>query len=255
MRRTMLAAVLAMVATGVAARALDLGVPVDAVTAMRKVQCSTPDGEAVVYHWSGKVFSRVEGEADRHLFDVEGMNVRQCTTLVDPKRGIGFRQVSRELMFYVDPATRQVLRQWTNPWTGKTVDVVHVANDPVNMRGPLFPVDRDGKPFDLGARIENGRVFMPTEVPLFYTNPLGGDYQAFAGNQYHAMEIFDFTADARDLLDASRASLQLFVNNVFDNDRPVAGVRFFDSTNYSVSSPLVQGPDRREFGATLGYRF
>ena len=52
-----------------------------------------------------------------------------------------------------------------------------------------------------------------------------------------------------------RASLQLFVNNVFDNDRPVAGVRFFDSTNYSVSSPLVQGADRREFGATLGYRF
>ncbi len=52
-----------------------------------------------------------------------------------------------------------------------------------------------------------------------------------------------------------RASLQLFVNNVFDNDRPVSGVRFFDSTNYSVSSPLVQGADRREFGATLGYRF
>lgn len=52
-----------------------------------------------------------------------------------------------------------------------------------------------------------------------------------------------------------RASLQLFGNNVFDNDRPVAGVRFFASTNYSVSSPLVQGADRREFGATLGYRF
>lgn len=52
-----------------------------------------------------------------------------------------------------------------------------------------------------------------------------------------------------------RASLQLFVNNVFDNARPVAGVRFFDSTNYSVSSPLVQGADRREFGVTLGYRF
>jgi len=52
-----------------------------------------------------------------------------------------------------------------------------------------------------------------------------------------------------------RASLQVFVNNLFDNDRPVAGVRFFDSTNYSVSSPLIQGADRREIGATLGYRF
>ena len=187
-----------------AARTLDLSVPADALTAMRKVQCSTRDREAVVYHWSGKVFSRVDGEPDRHLFDVEGMNVRQCTTVVDAKRGTGFRQVSRELMFYLDPVTHAVLKTWTNPWTGKTVDVVHVANDPVNMRSPLFPIDRDGKPFDLGARIEGGRVFMPTEVPLFYTNPLAGDYQAFAGNQYHAMEIFDFTADARDLLDASK---------------------------------------------------
>ena len=150
------------------------------------------------------MFSRVEGEPDRHLFDVEGMNVRQCVTVTDPARGTGFRQVSRELMFYLDPATHAVLKTWTNPWTGKTVDVVQVANDPVNMRAPLFPKDRDGKPFDLGARVEGGRVFLPTEVPRFYPNPLGGDYQAFAGNQYHAMEIFDFTADARDLLDAGR---------------------------------------------------
>ncbi len=52
-----------------------------------------------------------------------------------------------------------------------------------------------------------------------------------------------------------RASVQLFINNLFDNDRPVAGVRFFDATNYSVSSPLVQGADRRQIGATFGYRF
>ena len=35
-------------------------------------------------------------------------------------------------------------------------------------------------------------VFIPFEVPLFYTNPLAGDYQDFVGNNYHAMEIFDF---------------------------------------------------------------
>lgn len=39
------------------------------------------------------------------------------------------------------------------------------------------------------------------------------------------------------------------------NARTVALVRFFDSTNHSVSSPPVLGADRREFGATLGYRF
>ena len=187
------------------AQTLDLAVPADALAASRKLQCSQKDGAPIVYHWSGKVFSRVEGEPDRHLFNVEGMNVRACTTVSDPARGQGYRQVSRELMFYLDPATGAVLKSWANPWTGKTVEVVHVANDPVNSR-PTFPTTRDGKPFDLGARIANGRVFMPVEVPLFYTNPLGGEYQAFAGNQYHAMEIFDFVADEKDLLDAAKPS-------------------------------------------------
>ena len=190
-----------VLATAAGAKPLDLAVPADAVAALRKIQCSLKDNEPVVYHWSGKVFSRVEGEPDRHLFNLEGMNIRQCVTVTDPVRGRGFRQVSRELMFYLDPATGKALTAWANPWTSKTVDVVHVANDPVNMRNPQFPLGPDGKPFSLGARVENGRVFMPIEVPLWYTNPLGGDYQAYVGNQYHSMEIFDFIADEKDLLD------------------------------------------------------
>ncbi len=190
--------------TVAAPKRLDLAKPGDAITAYRKVQCSTKDGEAVVYHWAGEVYSRVEGEPDKHLFDLQGMNIRQCVTVTDPVRGTGFRQVSRELMFYTDPKTGAVLRQWQNPWTQKTVDVIHVANDPVNMRAPQFPVGADGKPFSLNARIQNGRVFMPAVIPLWYTNPMGGDYQAFVGNQYHSMEIFDFVVDEADLTDATR---------------------------------------------------
>ena len=188
----------------VSARKLDLNNPDDALTAYRKIQCSTEDATPVVYHWSGHVYARVPGEPDRHLFNVEGMNVRQCVTVTDPQKGKGVRQVSRELMFYLDPATGEVLKTWTNPLTGQTVDVVHVANDPVNMRAPMFPVDEKGKPFSLNARIENGRVFMPIEVPLFYRNPLAGDYQDYVGNQYHAMEIFDFVVEQADLIDSTK---------------------------------------------------
>ena len=49
--------------------------------------------------------------------------------------------------------------------------------------------------------------------------------------------------------------VQLYANNVLDNATPVAAVRFFDSTNYFASSPLVQGANRREFGVTVGYKF
>jgi hypothetical protein len=97
-----------------------------------------------------------------------------------------------------------VLQTWANPWTGETVDVIPVANDPVNMRAPQFPIGADGKPFTLDSRAEGGRLFMTTEVPLFYKNPLAGDYQDFIGNHYHAMEMFDFIAEASDLLDADK---------------------------------------------------
>jgi hypothetical protein len=199
------AALLAMTpgAAAVAAASLDLSSGPDALVAYRKIQCSAKDGAPAVYHWSGHVYSRVPGEPDRHLFDVEGMNIRQCVTVDDPKRGLGFRMVSRELMFYLDPSTGALLKTWLNPFTGRTLDVVHVVNDPVNMR-PTFATDDHGKPFSFCGRIEGDRVFISSEIPLFYTNPLAGDYQAYVGNQYHAMEIFDFVVDKADLLNRDR---------------------------------------------------
>lgn len=44
-------------------------------------------------------------------------------------------------------------------------------------------------------------MFMPLEVPLFYHNVLQGDYQDYEGGKYHAMEIFDFTMRASEILD------------------------------------------------------
>jgi len=182
------------------ARQLDPANPADALEITKRTQCGEKDGVPAVYHWSGKVYSRVEGEPDRLLFLGEGMNIRQCVAVDDAKRGHGYRQVSREVMLFLDPKTGQVLRQWQNPWTGETVDVVHIANDPVNSR-PSFPIGADGKPYTISMNRIGGFVQMPLEVPLFYTNPLGGEYQDFVGNKYHAMEIFDFAANASELLD------------------------------------------------------
>jgi hypothetical protein len=190
-------------AGGAEARMLDFANPADAQAMFRKIQCSTVDAKPVVYHWSGRVWSRVPGEPDRHLWNVEGMNIRQCGTVTDPARGRGMRMVSRELMFYLDPKTGAVVDAWQNPWTGQTNRIFHVANDPVNQR-PSFERGADGKPYTLPVRVENGRVFWNIEVPLFYTNPLGGDFQDYAGNQYHAMEIFDFIVDEKDLRDSTR---------------------------------------------------
>jgi hypothetical protein len=194
-------AVMAVLGAGLGAQQkLDLNNPDDAVKAMRKFQASLVDGKPVVFWWQGSIYSRVPGEKDRLLFIYQGMNVRAAKTVTEPGRGYGYRQVSREILIYMDPQTRQVLRTWKNPWTGKDNEVIHVANDPVNSR-PMFAQGPAG-PMKFPAFFKNGMGFLPMEIPLFYANPMGGDYQQYVGNDYQAMEIFNFYFPEDQLLDA-----------------------------------------------------
>jgi hypothetical protein len=194
-----LAAVAAPATAKKAPAMLDPAKPEDALEISKRAQCGTADGVPAVYHWSGRMYSRVTGEPDRLLFLGEGMNIRACVTVDDPKRGKGWRMVSREIMLYLDPKTGEVLRKWDNPWTGEKVDVMHVANDPVNQRAQ-FAYAADGTPLKFSGRREGRWIFAPAEIPLFYHNVLAGDYQDYVGGKYHAMEIFDFAYDADEIL-------------------------------------------------------
>jgi hypothetical protein len=192
-------------------KALDLGTPGGALEAFRKVQCSTEDQRPTVYYWIGETYSRVDGEPDRLLFRFEGMNIRQCTTVTDPARGQGFRQVSREVLYYHDPVTGAVLDEWKNPWTGDTVKVIHIANDPVNFRAPIFPKGLDGKPYQGDIQVMGDHWWGTTTVPLFYRNPLAGDYQDYVGGMYHATEMFNFFGRMSDLADPRKHSADVDV--------------------------------------------
>ena len=167
-----------------------------------KLACGTTEAGVTRFgYWEGRLYSRVPGGRDRHLFDVIGLNVRQCSRPVDAVRGAGYRSVSREVMAYLDPQTGEVLDRWKNPWTGAAVDVMHVTNDPVNAREPTFAVGRDGKPYRTALRQYDDMVVQSVEVPLFYANPLAGAYQDYVGGQYHAMEIFNTFYKTKEMLD------------------------------------------------------
>ena len=60
--------------------------------------------------------------------------------------------VSREITLYLDPKTNEVLCSWQNPYTGKTVEAMYIANDPVNSC-PSFPIAADGKPIRSRSRM------------------------------------------------------------------------------------------------------
>jgi hypothetical protein len=81
-----------------------------------------------------------------------------------------------------------------------------VANDPVNMREPMFARDKDGKPLSLNLE-RMGDVFVSrSEVPLYYSNVLNGAYQKQMGGMYQAMEIFTRFIPIKELLETNIAS-------------------------------------------------
>lgn len=193
----------AMLGGSAMADRIDLSTPEGALEANRKIQCSTIDNKPVIYYWEGRAFGRRMGEADKNLFNVIGMNVRQCVTIDGGKKGNGYKLVTRELLLYTDPRTGKPLETWDNPWTGDTVKVLHVANDPVNS-GPSFPYDDEGNPRARWfARNEGESWFLNFAVPLFYHNELGGEYQKQVGGVYHATEMFNFMGDLDSLTDES----------------------------------------------------
>ncbi len=195
--------------TGEAGTMLDPADAGDTLTIMRKIQCSTVDAAPVVYSWDGPAYSRRQGEKDIHLFDVYGMNIRACSAIEDETRGPGFALVSREILLYVDKETGEPLKTWDNPWTGETVDVLHVANDPVNFE--MYETGRDGQPVSWSGEMGGGQWWYRSTFPLWYPNPLGSAYQAEIGGTYHATEMFNFFGRTADLLDPSTETAKVTV--------------------------------------------
>ena len=194
---------------GVVDGKIDLDTPEGALLAMRKVQCSTVDEKPATYYWFGRAYSRRMGERDKQLFEVEGMNIRMCYQIEDAEKGMGYHLVSREILLYKDPTTGEVLKTWDNPWTGETVEVMHVANDPVNHKS--YVTGRDGKPAQFAGDLLGDRFQMSFTVPLFYSNPLASEYQAEIGGTYHATEMFNFLGRTEELVDASQDSVDVAV--------------------------------------------
>lgn len=82
----------------------------------------------------------------------------------------------------MNPKTKQILKTWQNSFTGKEVEVLHIANDPVNQ--PAIFAKTPGLEYKFCGRVNDGYFFQLFEVPLFYTNPLAGEFQDQVGGTY-----------------------------------------------------------------------
>lgn len=165
-----------------------------------KVRGSTDPQQALIT-WRGSIYSFVPEEPRQQLFKIIGMSVARCI----PTEESAWDFTSRELTFYLDPESQEILHRWQNPWTQEVVPVVHVANSPVqgHFQGHRFP----------------GQVFGPNTTFAFdlflkYPNPLAADprFQDYSPHPtYQAAELFKLTVPTADLRDPGRTQVSSLI--------------------------------------------
>ncbi|MFG1945421.1 DUF1838 family protein [Nonomuraea sp. NPDC048826] len=168
-----------------------------------------PDGKDMVFRISGSVYANIEGNSldpelrhGQKLFNIEGYNIRRLYRVPGTNQ---LYQLSREIVFYTDPANPQrIVREWQNPVDGKTYPVVPINNDAVNF-GP-FPITSSfaGPPLQ---RLHDETVWT-SDIPV-RTNfgSTIGERFGLVGGVYAAQEMFDFSVDDREVAARTRSGV------------------------------------------------
>ena len=166
-----------------------------------RTACSLDSSEDVFLSWNGTVYDVRPGQKAKKIFHVSGFNVARCFQVTAPipefpaaTEGVWFKS-SRELMVYLDPDTGDLVDTWTNPDTGESVPVMHVANSPATF--PLGPV---GSSIDVLVGGATGTF--EVNVPLAYPNPafFNPATKPYANYRiYTANEFFKWNVPVADL--------------------------------------------------------
>ncbi len=181
---------------------LNLDDPADNLKAFAKVRGSLDTTEEVIFYANGSIYGFVEGERDKHLMDYEMYNIARLL----PMEGGAYQLLTREVLLYMDKETGEVLEKYNNPYTEKTVDVLHVWNDPVNQNFQLE--GRFGKWGVNHNKYGDDMICMNADVLLTYPSPLKvADYpESSQSDLYEACELFQFFFSEEELNDADDLS-------------------------------------------------
>ena len=118
---------------------LDLDDPETNFNALLKLRGDL-SGEDFFFAFPGQAWAMIPQEKNHKCFRTFGFGSGRFE-----KVDGDYRILSREVLYYLDPETGEILSEWSNPFNGRKVEVVHIQNDPVNGvfslngRGPLAP--------------------------------------------------------------------------------------------------------------------
>ena len=158
--------------------------------------------------FSGKAYGVVPGRKNLELCGFEGFSVIRLVPLEDGS----YRKLLREVAFYTDLKTGEILETFDNPYTGETNRIVPVANDPYNYTISEFYPDPPSYgglntekpprvPFLLDWKRRGDRVLLTTDIHLYYPSALQPDKwpRESPGPMTRVSEMFRYYMDAKDL--------------------------------------------------------
>ncbi len=187
---------------------LDLDNAEDNLKAFIKVRGSLTEGEEVIYYASGKIYGFVAGERDKPLMGFEMYNIGRNIKTGENE----YQLLTNEVLLYTDLKTGEVLETYTNPYTGKKVDVLHVWNSPVNQEHKL-----NGKYGPWGVnhtKLGDDMICMNADIFLAYPSQLTVDeYPENAQSDlYEAAELFQFFFSEKDINDPTLNSVKVSIS-------------------------------------------
>ena len=161
--------------------------------------------------YDGIVMGVAPGGPLRNICGARGM---MCSRLLPLEGEHGYRRIQREVIYYYDLDSGEVLDEMVNPYTGETVRVVHVANDPFNrvmretaMSRPTFGGLNEeqepppAKPILYKWTAKGDRLTMERHIHLYYRSALDPAkwVRESSGPMNRASEFFQYNVSLDDM--------------------------------------------------------
>ncbi|MBU6212590.1 MAG: DUF1838 domain-containing protein [Gammaproteobacteria bacterium] len=174
-----------------------------------KIEGDTAPGKYVNGYVTGTVMGVRDNEAVRALF---GFEVFSSIRVLKQENG-DYQRLCRELIFYRDLNTGELMDSWLNPYTNEQVAVVDVANDPFNYvisdhfpdpptYGGLNTVKPPRRPLIRNWILLNeDTVVLTSDIHLYYRNKLDPAIwvRESAGPMNRVSELFRYSIRREDI--------------------------------------------------------
>ncbi len=188
-----------------------------------KTRVSLDPEQSTFLFWNGSIYASIPGKKRKLLFNLMGMSVSRCI----PTAGGGWDYISRELNYYLHPTTNEVLDKWENPWTGETVPIIQIVNNPVQgyFQGKFL------------ARVDGDRTTFAFEIFPTYPNSLTKEPKFVEYSpqpSYETAEFFKLTVSTADLLNLRLKTISQLQLNWNRTGQWLPWMRMGDNPGYLI---------------------